>query len=207
MALTGIRDMSVLDTPPDERRAPESYVMEYSGQLLRDAVMREMERGGQVYFVCRQINQMDRLALDLRRYVPEARVALAHGRMGEAAMEDVMVRFLAGEYDVLLCTTIIESGIDIPNVNTVIVYEADKFGLAQLYQIKGRVGRGAKSSYAYLTYLPGSHMTPEAEKRLATIAEFTELGAGFKIAMRDLEIRGAGNLLCPDQLGKMAAVG
>ncbi|NLT98572.1 MAG: transcription-repair coupling factor [Christensenellaceae bacterium] len=207
MALTGIRDMSVLDTPPDERRAPESYVMEYSGQLLRDAVMREMERGGQVYFVCRQISQMDRLAQDLRRYAPEARVALAHGRMGEAAMEDVMVRFLAGEYDVLLCTTIIESGIDIPNVNTVIVYEADKFGLAQLYQIKGRVGRGAKSSYAYLTYLPGAHMTPEAEKRLATIAEFTELGAGFKIAMRDLEIRGAGNLLGPEQSGHMAAVG
>ncbi len=207
MALTGIRDMSVLDTPPDERRAPESYVMEYSGQLLRDAVMREMERGGQVYFVCRQINLMDKLAVDLRKHVPEARVAMAHGRMGETAMEDVMVRFLADEYDVLLCTTIIESGIDIPNVNTVIVYEADKFGLAQLYQIKGRVGRGAKSSYAYLTYLPGVHMTPEAEKRLQTIAEFTELGAGFKIAMRDLEIRGAGNLLGPEQSGQMAAVG
>ena len=207
MALTGIRDMSVLDTPPDERRAPESYVMEYTGQLLHDAVMREMERGGQVYFVCRQINQMDHLAMDLRKYVPEARVALAHGRMGETAMEDVMVRFLADEYDVLLCTTIIESGIDIPNVNTVIVYEADKFGLAQLYQIKGRVGRGAKSSYAYLTYLPGVHMTPDAEKRLQTIAEFTELGAGFKIAMRDLEIRGAGNLLGPEQSGQMAAVG
>ncbi len=207
MALTGIRDMSVLDTPPDERRAPESYVMEYSGQLLHDAVVREMERGGQVYFVCRQIGLMDHLAMDLRKYVPEARVALAHGRMGETAMEDVMVRFLADEYDVLLCTTIIESGIDIPNVNTVIVYEADKFGLAQLYQIKGRVGRGAKSSYAYLTYLPGVHMTPEAEKRLATIAEFTELGAGFKIAMRDLEIRGAGNLLGPEQSGQMAAVG
>jgi transcription-repair coupling factor (superfamily II helicase) len=207
MALTGIRDLSVLDTPPEERRAPESYVLEYSGQLLRDAVVREMERGGQAYFVCRQINLMERLALDLRRNVPEARVAMAHGRMGETAMEDVMVKFLADEYDVLLCTTIIESGIDIPNVNTVIVYEADKFGLAQLYQIKGRVGRGAKSSYAYLTYLSGAHMTPEAEKRLATIAEFTELGAGFKIAMRDLEIRGAGNLLGPEQSGQMAAVG
>ena len=122
-------------------------------------------------------------------------------------MEKVMVDFLADEYDVLLCTTIIESGIDIPNVNTVIIYEADKFGLAQLYQIKGRVGRATKSSYAYLTYLPGVHMTPEAEKRLGTIAEFTELGAGFKIAMRDLEIRGAGNLLGPEQSGQMAAVG
>ena len=207
MALTSIRDMSVLDTPPEERKAPESYVMEYSGQLLRDAVTREMDRGGQVYFVCRQIGLMDHLASDLHKNVPEARVAIAHGRMGETAMEDVMVDFLNGMYDVLLCTTIIESGIDIPNVNTVIVYEADKFGLAQLYQIKGRVGRAAKTSFAYLTYLPGTRMTPDAEKRLATIAEFTELGAGFKIAMRDLEIRGAGNLLGAEQSGQMAAVG
>lgn len=207
MALTGIRDMSVLDTPPEERKAPESYVMEYSGQLLRDAVTREMDRGGQVYFVCRQIGLMDHLAADLHINVPEARVAVAHGRMGETAMEDVMVDFMNGMYDVLLCTTIIESGIDIPNVNTVIVYEADKFGLAQLYQIKGRVGRAAKTSFAYLTYLPGTHMTPDAEKRLATIAEFTELGAGFKIAMRDLEIRGAGNLIGAEQSGQMAAVG
>ncbi len=207
MALTGIRDLSVLETPPEERKAPESYVIEYSGQLLRDAIKREMDRGGQVYLVCRQIGLMDRIAMELKRNVPEARVAVAHGRMGETAMEDVMVDFLSGAYDVLLCTTIIESGIDIPNVNTVIVYEADKFGLAQLYQIKGRVGRAAKSSYAYLTYLPGTHMTPDAEKRLATIAEFTELGAGFKIAMRDLEIRGAGNLLGAEQSGQMAAVG
>lgn len=207
MALTGIRDMSVLDTPPEERKAPESYVMEYSGQLLRDAVTREMDRGGQAYLVCRQIGLMDHLVSELRKNVPEARVAVAHGRMGETQMEDTMEDFLNGMYDVLLCTTIIESGIDIPNVNTVIVYEADKFGLAQLYQIKGRVGRAANTSYAYLTYLPGTHMTPEAEKRLATIAEFTELGAGFKIAMRDLEIRGAGNLLGAEQSGQMAAVG
>ncbi len=207
MALTGIRDLSMLDTPPEERKPPESYVIEYSPKLLRDAVLREMQRKGQTYFVCRRIELMDRLAGELKRHVPEARVAVAHGRMGEAAMEDVMVDFLSGHYDVLLCTTIIESGIDIPNVNTVIIYEADKFGLAQLYQIKGRVGRAAKNSYAYLTYLPGARMTPEAEKRLATIAEFTELGAGFKIAMRDLEIRGAGNLLGPEQSGQMAAVG
>lgn len=207
MALTGIRDLSMLDTPPEERKPPESYVLEYSPKLLRDAIMREMERGGQTYFVCRRIELMDRLTGELRKHVPEARVAVAHGRMGETAMEDVMVDFLSGKYDVLLCTTIIESGIDIPNVNTVIIYEADKFGLGQLYQIKGRVGRAAKNSYAYLTYLPGARMTPEAEKRLATIAEFTELGAGFKIAMRDLEIRGAGNLLGPEQSGQMAAVG
>ena len=207
MALTNIRDLSILDTPPEERKAPESYVLEYSAELLRDAIMREMERGGQTYFVCRQIGLMDRLAGELARHVPKARVAAAHGRMGETQMEDVMEDFLSGKYDVLLCTTIIESGIDIPNVNTVIIYEADKFGLAQLYQIKGRVGRAAKSSYAYLTYLPGARLTPEAEKRLATIAEFTELGAGFKIAMRDLEIRGAGNLLGPEQSGQMAAVG
>ncbi len=207
MALTGIRDLSMLDTPPEERKAPESYVLEYSPELLRDAILREMARGGQTYLVCRQINLMDRLAGELARHVPEARAAVAHGRMGETQMEDVMEDFLSGKYDVLLCTTIIESGIDIPSVNTVIIYEADKFGLAQLYQIKGRVGRGALSSFAYLTYLPGAHLTPEAEKRLATIAEFTELGAGFKIAMRDLEIRGAGNLLGPEQSGQMAAVG
>ena len=207
MSLSGIRDMSMIDTPPEERRMPESYVMAYSGDLLRDAVTKEMARGGQTYFVCRQIRTMDRLAADLREYVPNARVAAAHGQMGEAAIEQVMVGFLAGDYDVLLCTTIIESGIDIPNVNTVIVYEADKFGLAQLYQIKGRVGRAAKSAYAYLTYISNMRMTPDAEKRLQTIAEFTEFGAGFKIAMRDLEIRGAGNLLGPEQSGQMAAVG
>ncbi len=207
MSLTGIRDMSVIDTPPEERKPPESYVMEYSGQLVREAVMREMERGGQVYFVCRQIGLMDRLAGDLKAFVPEARIAMAHGQMGETQLENVMMGFLSGEYDVLLCTTIIESGIDIPNVNTLIIYEADKFGLAQLYQLKGRVGRATKSSYAYLTFLPGTRMTIEAEKRLQTIAEFTELGAGFKIAMRDLEIRGAGNLLGPEQSGQMAAVG
>lgn len=207
MSLTGIRDMSMLDTPPEERKPPESYVLEYSGQLVRDAVVREMERGGQTYFVCRQIAQMDKLAGDLRQFVPEARVAAAHGRMSETQIENVMVDFDAGEYDVLLCTTIIESGIDIPNVNTVIVYEAHMFGLAQLYQIKGRVGRATQNAYAYLTYLPGTRMTPEAEKRLQTIAEFTEFGAGFKIAMRDLEIRGAGNMLGPEQSGQMAAVG
>ena len=207
MSLTGIRDMSIIDTPPEERKPPESYVMEYSGSLVRDAVLNEMERGGQTYCVCRQIGLMDKIIGDLEMFVPEARVAAAHGRMGEAMMEKVMVDFLAGRYDVLVCTTIIESGIDIPNVNTVIIYEADKFGLAQLYQLKGRVGRGAKNSYAYLTYLPGTRMTPDAEKRLQTISEFTELGAGFKIAMRDLEIRGAGNLLGPEQSGQMAAVG
>jgi transcription-repair coupling factor (superfamily II helicase) len=207
MSLTGIRDMSTIDTPPEERKAPESYVMEYSGKLVRDAVIKEMERGGQVYFVCRQISQIDKLAGDLHRFVPEARVTAAHGRMGEDAMERVMVSYLAGEFDVLLCTTIIESGIDIPNVNTLIVYEADKFGLAQLYQLKGRIGRSTKSSFAYLTYVPGARMTPEAERRLQTISEFTELGAGFKIAMRDLEIRGAGNMLGPEQSGQMAAVG
>ena len=207
MSLSGIRDMSMIDTPPEERKMPESYVMVYSGDLLRDAINKEMARSGQTYFVCRQIRTMDKLAADLREYVPDARVAAAHGQMGEAAIEQVMVDFLAGDYDVLLCTTIIESGIDIPNVNTVIVYEADKFGLAQLYQIKGRVGRASKSAYAYLTYIPNTRMTSDAEKRLQTIAEFTEFGAGFKIAMRDLEIRGAGNLLGPEQSGQMAAVG
>ena len=207
MSLTGIRDMSVIDTPPEERKPPESYVLEYSGQLLKEAITKEMERGGQTYFVCRRIGVMDKLLADLKTYVPEARVASAHGQMDEKALENVMVGFVGGEYDVLLCTTIIESGIDIPSVNTIIIYEADKFGLAQLYQLKGRVGRASANSYAYLTFIPGTHMTAEARKRLRTIAEFTELGAGFKIAMRDLEIRGAGNLLGPEQSGQMAAVG
>lgn len=207
MSLTGIRDMSMIDTPPEDRKPPESYVLEYSGQLLHDAVSKEMERGGQTYFVCRQINLMDRLGGDLRKFVPEARVGTVHGRLSETQIENVMEGFVAGEYDVLLCTTIIESGLDIPNVNTVVIYEAEKFGLAQLYQIKGRVGRATKSSYAYLTYIRGTRMTPDAQMRLQTIAEFTEFGAGFKIAMRDLEIRGAGNLLGPEQSGQMASVG
>ena len=207
MSLVGIRDMSTLDTPPSMRKQPYSYVMRYSDGLLRDAIMREIGRGGQAYLVCRRISEMDRLVADVKRNVPEARVAAAHGQMGEAELERVVGGFIDGEYDVLVCTTIIESGIDIPSVNTIIVYEADKFGLSQLYQLKGRVGRSDKNSYAYFTYLGDGSMKENAAKRMAAIREFTQLGSGFKIAMRDLQIRGAGNLLGPEQSGHMATVG
>lgn len=207
MSLVGIRDMSTLDTPPSMRKQPYSYVMRYSDGLLRDAVMREIGRNGQVYFVCRRINEMDKLVADVKRNVPEARVAAAHGQMSEAELERVVGGFIDGEYDVLVCTTIIESGIDIPSVNTIIVYEADKFGLSQLYQLKGRVGRSDKNAYAYFTYLGDGGMKENAAKRMAAIREFTQLGSGFKIAMRDLQIRGAGNLLGPEQSGHMANVG
>lgn len=207
MSLVGIRDMSTLDTPPSMRKQPYSYVMRYSDGLLRDAVMRELARDGQVYFVCRRISEMDQLVADVKRNVPEARVAAAHGQMTESEMERVVGGFIDREYDVLVCTTIIESGIDIPAVNTIIVYEADKFGLSQLYQLKGRVGRSDRSAYAYFTYLGDGTMNETAAKRMAAIREFTQLGSGFKIAMRDLQIRGAGNLLGPEQSGHMASVG
>ncbi|MEG2361363.1 MAG: transcription-repair coupling factor [Christensenella sp.] len=207
MSMVGIRDMSTLDTPPAMRKQPYSYVMRYSDGLLRDAVMREIGRGGQAYFVCRRISEMDKLVADVKRNVPEARVAAAHGQMTEAEMEHVIGGFIDGKYDVLVCTTIIESGIDIPSVNTIIVYEADKFGLSQLYQLKGRVGRSDKNAYAYFTYTGDGTMNETAAKRMAAIREFTQLGSGFKIAMRDLQIRGAGNLLGAEQSGHMATVG
>lgn len=207
MSMVGIRDLSTIDTPPAMRKQPYSYVMRYSDGLLADAIMREINRGGQVYLVCRQIREMDKLIADVKRNVPQARVAAAHGQMGEAELERVVGGFIDGEYDVLVCTTIIESGIDIPSVNTIIVYEADKFGLSQLYQLKGRVGRSDKNSYAYFTYLGDGSMKENAAKRMAAIREFTQLGSGFKIAMRDLQIRGAGNLLGPEQSGHMATVG
>ncbi|MDL2237236.1 transcription-repair coupling factor [Christensenellaceae bacterium OttesenSCG-928-K19] len=207
MSLTGIRDMSTIDTPPAMRVQPYSYVMRYSDGLLRDAIMREIHRDGQAYFVCRQIREMDKLMDEVKRNVPEARVAAAHGQMPEHEIERVVSGFIEGEYDVLLCTTIIESGIDIPSVNTIVVYEADKFGLSQLYQLKGRVGRSDQSSYAYFTYLGDGVMNETAAKRLEAIREFTQLGSGFKIAMRDLQIRGAGNMLGAEQSGHMATVG
>lgn len=206
MSLIGIRDLSTIKTPPVSRKQTQSYVVRYSDSLVRDAVQNEIRRGGQVYFVCRQINQMERLVADIRKNVPEARVAAVHGQMGEAQIEKTVSAFVDGGTDVLVCTTIIESGIDIPAVNTIIIYEADKFGLSQLYQLKGRVGRGDKISHAYFTYL-GTVMGENAKKRLAAIREFTQLGSGFKIAMRDLQIRGAGNLLGPEQSGHMASVG
>lgn len=207
MSLIGIRDMSMLKTPPIQRKRIKTYVMEYSKQLLSRAITREMDRGGQCFFVCRRIGQMDYLINELKRAVPQARVAMVHGQLAERTIENTMIDFVAGKFDVLLSTTIVESGIDIPNCNTLVVYEADKYGLSQLYQLKGRIGRGDVKAVCYLTYLKGDFVSDIARKRLDAINQNTEFGAGFKIAMKDLEIRGAGNLLGPEQSGHMASVG
>ena len=207
MSMTGIRDMSVIETPPEQRYPVQTYVMEYSEAVAREAIMKELGRGGQVFFVYNNVRGMETFAEKLKQLVPEARIAYAHGQMGERQLERTMLDFMEQQYDVLLCSTIIESGLDIPNVNTIIIYDADKMGLAQLYQLRGRVGRGARLGYAYLTFMRDKVLSDIAEKRLSAIREFTQFGAGFKIAMRDLEIRGASNLLGPEQHGHMAAVG
>ncbi|MBI3927613.1 MAG: transcription-repair coupling factor [Armatimonadetes bacterium] len=207
MALMSIRDMSVIETPPEDRVPIKTYLFESHPDILRGAITRELSREGQVYFVHNRVEGIERLAQDLRRMVPSARVTVAHGQMGEQELEKVMMEFLEQEHDILVCTTIIESGIDIPNVNTIIVNNAHHFGLAQLYQMRGRVGRSARQAYCYLLVPPQRMLTPEAEKRLETIRDFTHLGAGFQIALRDLEIRGAGDILGAEQSGSIAAVG
>ncbi|NLZ93136.1 MAG: transcription-repair coupling factor [Firmicutes bacterium] len=207
MSLVGVRDMSVIETPPEDRYPIQTYVLEYSDTLIREAIVREMGRGGQVYFVHNRIQSIDKWAARLRKLVPEAKIAIGHGQMPEEQLEKVMIGFMDGEYDVLLSTTIVEAGLDIPNVNTIIIHDADKFGLAQLYQLRGRVGRSNRIAYCYLTYQKDKVLTEVAEKRLQAIKEFTELGSGFKIALRDLEIRGSGNILGPEQHGHMMAVG
>jgi transcription-repair coupling factor (superfamily II helicase) len=207
MALGGIRDMSTMETPPEERLPIKTYVSEFDERLIREAILRELDRGGQVYFVHNRVQSIEYVARRLREVVPEAEIAVAHGQMPEHELEQVMLDFVSGRVDVLVCTTIIESGLDIPNVNTIVIHQADKLGLAQLYQLRGRVGRGASLAYAYLIYDRKARLTEAAQKRLQTIFEATELGAGFQIALRDLEIRGAGNLLGPEQSGPMAAVG
>lgn len=207
MSLAGVRDMSVIETPPEDRYPVQTYVLEYSDALVREAIMREVARQGQVYFVHNRVQSIDRWAARLRKLVPEVKIGVAHGQMPGQQLEKVMLDFLNGEYDVLLSTTIVEAGLDIPNVNTIIINDADKFGLAQLYQLRGRVGRSNRIAYCYLTYQKNKVLTEVAEKRLQAIKEFTELGSGFKIALRDLEIRGAGNILGPEQHGFMMAVG
>jgi len=207
MSLVGVRDMSTMETPPEERLPIKTYVSEYNEPLIREAIIRELERNGQIFFVHNRVQSIARLTHRLRELVPEAEIAIAHGQMPEERLERTMLDFIQGKIDVLVCTTIIESGLDIPNVNTLIVNEADKLGLAQLYQLRGRVGRGNHRAYAYFLYSKGRHLTPAAGKRLQTIFEATELGAGFRIAMKDLEIRGAGNLLGSEQSGHIAAVG
>ena len=207
MAMTGIRDMSTIETPPEERLPIKTYVTEFDDHLVREAIMRELERGGQVYFVHNRVHNIELVAKKLRELVPEAEVLIGHGQMPEDVLEQVMLQFTEGKADVLVCTTIIESGLDIPNVNTIIINNADRFGLAQLYQLRGRVGRGAVRAYAYLLFEKHRALSEVAQKRLEAIFEATELGAGFQIALRDLEIRGAGNLLGAEQSGQIGAVG
>ncbi|MFD0051769.1 transcription-repair coupling factor [Actinomycetes bacterium NPDC127524] len=207
MSMLGVRDLSVIETPPENRFPIQTYVMEYNGGLVREAIERELARDGQVYFLYNRVEDIARKAEEISMLVPEARVAFAHGQMTEQELESVMVGFLDGEYDVLVSTTIIETGVDIPNVNTLIVHDADRMGLSQLYQLRGRVGRSNRVAYAFFTYRKDKVLTEVAEKRLQSIKEFTELGSGFKIAMRDLSIRGAGNLLGAEQHGFIDSVG
>jgi transcription-repair coupling factor (superfamily II helicase) len=207
MSLVGVRDMSTMETPPDQRLPIKTHVAKYDERLIREGVLREMERNGQVFFVHNRVESIAHIAEKLQSLIPEARIAVAHGQMPEGELERVMTDFSDGRSDILVTTTIIESGLDMPNVNTLIVNRADRFGLTQLYQLRGRVGRGASLAYAYFLYEPGRMLTPTAEKRLKTIFEATELGAGFSIALKDLEIRGAGTLLGPRQSGHISAVG
>ncbi|NLM35767.1 MAG: transcription-repair coupling factor [Clostridiales bacterium] len=207
MSLTGVRDISVIETPPEERYPVQTYVVEYNEQLIRDAILRELGRDGQVFFVYNRVEDIGSIAKTLGELVPEARVAVAHGQMTERELEKIMLEFMNHDYDILVATTIIETGIDIQNVNTMIIYDADKMGLSQLYQLRGRVGRSNRIAYAYFTYRKDKILSEVAEKRLKAIKDFTELGSGFKIAMRDLEIRGAGNMMGSAQHGQMSVVG
>jgi transcription-repair coupling factor (superfamily II helicase) len=207
MSLTGIRDLTLLHTPPADRQPILTYVGEYDERAVAEAIRRELLREGQAFFVHNRVADIEKVAAELRALVPEARIAVAHGQMDEGALEKVVLEFWEGAYDVLVCTTIIESGIDMPTVNTLVVDRADRLGLGQLHQLRGRVGRAGQRAYAYLLYPPEQSLSEEAYERLRTIGEHTELGSGFKIAMRDLEIRGAGNLLGGDQSGHIAAVG
>lgn len=207
MSLTGIRDLSIIETPPEDRYPIQTYVVEHSEALIKDAVLRELSRGGQIYFIYNYVESIEKWEKKLKEIVPEARIGIAHGQMSEDRLEDVMHSFLNKDCDILLSTTIVEAGLDIPNVNTIIIYDADKMGLAQLYQLRGRVGRSNRLAYAYLTFQKDKELSEIAEKRLNVIKEFTELGSGFKIALRDLGIRGAGNVLGSEQRGFMFSVG
>ena len=207
MALSGLRDMSVINTPPADRLSIRTHLIHFEHDLIEEAVLRELNRGGQVFFVHNRVQTIDLVAKRLREIVPRASIAVAHGQMDEHALERVMLDFVDGKYDILASTTIIESGLDIPNVNTIIINRADALGLAQLYQLRGRVGRSARQAYAYLIVPHGQPITDAAVRRLAAIQEFVELGSGFQVAMRDMEIRGTGNVLGREQHGAMMAVG
>ena len=207
MSLVGVRDISIIETPPAFRQPVKTYVMEYQSRLVKEAIEREMARGGQIYYIHNRIEDMDAVAADLRKLVPDAEILIGHGRMGESQLEQVMMDFMKHEADILLCTTIVESGLDLPNVNTLILDGADRYGLSQMYQIRGRVGRSRRQAFAYFFYPRGKLLNVPAQKRLAAVRDYTDLGSGFKIAMRDMEIRGAGNILGAEQSGHMMSVG
>ena len=199
--------MSLLEEPPVDRRPIQTYVMEYDKEIVKEAISRELARKGQVYYVYNRVDDIERVTLELRSLLPDARVEFAHGKMKERELEDIMHEFINKDIDVLVSTTIIETGLDIPNVNTIIIHNAENFGLAQLYQLRGRVGRSDRQSYAFLMYRRDKMINEVAEKRLSAIREFTELGSGYKISMKDLEIRGAGNVLGSSQSGHMEEIG
>jgi transcription-repair coupling factor (superfamily II helicase) len=207
MSLAGIRDMSIIETPPKDRLSIQTNVVKFDQEVMRRAIGNEMERGGQVFFVHNRVESIYSMADLLHRLVPQAKIGVGHGQMGEDELEKVMVDFMAHKYDVLLATTIIENGIDIPSANTIIINRADRYGLSQLYQLRGRVGRSDRRAYAYLLIPPEDNLSPVAKKRLAAIREFSDLGSGFRVAALDLEIRGAGNLLGGEQSGQIEAVG
>jgi transcription-repair coupling factor (superfamily II helicase) len=207
MSLLGVRAISNLETPPADRLAVETRVTRFTDELVRHAIMRELNRGGQIYFVHNRINDIHGVAARLADIVPEARIDVGHGQMPEHQLEDVMLRFVRGETDILLSTTIVESGLDIPNANTMFIDDADRYGLADLHQLRGRVGRYKHRAYCYLLVDENRHLSPEAARRLRAIEEFSQMGAGFALAMRDLELRGAGNILGTQQSGHIATVG
>ncbi len=207
MSLVGLRDMSVIETPPKDRMAIQTVVAKFDEKLIRSALEVELERGGQIYFVHNRVETIYELAAKIQELVPQARVVVGHGQMGEAELERVMLAFMDGEYDVLVATTIIENGLDIPRANTIIINRADRHGLSELYQLRGRVGRSNRRAYSYLLIPPEQELTEIARRRLAALKEFSDLGAGFKIAALDLELRGAGNMLGGEQSGHIEAVG
>ena len=207
MSLLGLRDISNLETPPEDRQAVETHVARFDAELIRHAVLRELNRGGQIYFVHNRIEDIEKVAMQIKRIVPEVTLRIAHGQMREGELERVMLKFVAGEFDMLLATTIIESGLDIPRANTIFINEGDRYGLADLHQLRGRVGRHKHRAYCYVLVDPNKSLTPDAARRLTAIEEFSHMGAGFAIAMRDLEIRGAGNILGTEQSGHINAVG
>jgi transcription-repair coupling factor (superfamily II helicase) len=207
MALSGLRDLSLIQTPPENRLSIRTFIARYDDEVIREAIQRELERGGQVFFVHPRVQTIHAIANHLKRLVPRATLAIAHGQMREKELEKVMLQFVNREYNLLVCTSIIESGLDIPTANTILIHHAERFGLADLYQLRGRVGRGSRQAYAYLL-IPGElTLSRDAMRRLRAIQELSELGSGFKLALQDLEIRGAGNLLGPTQSGHIAAVG